>query len=184
MRTRLRDRPRLLGLEVGGRFRAWIAERRPDLLRHSGRWLAGSAVAVTLAVAGIATQGLQYGLDFSGGQLLEYDTQRGPDLDAVRQRVADIGFPRAVVQASGDGNVTIRTGQLDPGDVERIQAAVEEVAGPATVVREEFVGPTIGDELRRKAAHRPRPGPGRPARLPGRAVPLDLRRRRGGGHVP
>ena len=102
--------------------------------------------------AGIATQGLQYGLDFSGGQLLEYDTQRDPDLDTVRRRVADVGFPRAVVQASGDGNVTIRTGQLERGDVERIKGAVEEVAGPATVVREEFVGPTIGNELRRKAA--------------------------------
>ncbi len=151
VRTRLRDRPRLLGLEVGGRFRAWIANRRPDLLRHSGRWLAGSAIAVGLAVTGIATQGLQYGLDFSGGQLLEYDTERPADLDAVRARVADVGFPRAVVQASGDDDVTIRTGQLETGDVDRIRAAVEEVAGPATVVREEFVGPTIGDELRRKA---------------------------------
>ncbi|HEX7277002.1 MAG TPA: protein translocase subunit SecD, partial [Acidimicrobiales bacterium] len=65
LRTSLRDRPKLLGLEVGGRFRAWIAERRPDLLRHSRRWLAGSAVAVTIAVAGIVSQGLQYGLDFS-----------------------------------------------------------------------------------------------------------------------
>jgi SecD/SecF fusion protein len=151
VRTRLRERPRLLGLEVGGRFRAWIATRRPDLLRHSGRWLAGSALAVTLAVAGIATQGLEYGLDFSGGQLLEYDTERSPDLDAVRRNVADIGFPRAVVQGSGDDNVTIRTGQLAREDVLRIKAGVEEVAGTAAVVREEFVGPTIGDELRRKA---------------------------------
>ena len=151
VRTRLRDRPRLLGLEVGGRFRAWIAQRRPDLLRHSGRWLAGSALAVSIAVGGIATQGLEYGLDFSGGQLLEYDTQRSPDLDAVRAKVADIGFPRAVVQRSGEDNVTIRTGQLERGDVERIKAGVEEVAGTATVVREEFVGPTIGGELRRKA---------------------------------
>ena len=151
VRTGLRDRPRLLGLEVGGRFRAWIAERRPDLLKHSGRWLAGSALAVALAVVGIATQGLQYGLDFSGGQLLEYDTQRSPDLDAVRQEVAATGFPRAVVQGSGEDNVTIRTGRLAPDDDERIKAAVEEVAGTTTVVREEFVGPTIGDELRRKA---------------------------------
>jgi SecD/SecF fusion protein len=151
VRTRLRDRPRLLGLEVGGRFRSWIAARRPDLFRHPRRWLAGSALAVALAVAGIASQGLRYGLDFSGGQLLEYDTQRSPDLDAVRRNVAAIGFPRAVVQGSGEDNVTIRTGQLDRGDVERIKGGVEEVAGPATVVREEFVGPTIGDELRRKA---------------------------------
>jgi len=151
MRTRLRDRPKLLGLEVGGRFRAWIAHRRPDLLRHSRRWLAGSALALAIAAVGIGTQGLQYGLDFSGGQLLEYDTERSPDPDAVREKVAAIGFPRAVVQGSGDDNVTIRTGQLDRGDVERIKAGVEEVAGSATVVREEFVGPTIGDELRRKA---------------------------------
>ncbi len=151
MRSGLRDRPKLLGLEVGGRFRAWIAERRPDLLRHSGRWLAASALLVTLAVAGIVTQGLQYGLDFSGGQLLEYDTERSPDLDAIRREVAAAGFPRAVVQGSGQDDVTIRTAQLEPGDVERIKAGVEEVTGPATVVREEFVGPTIGDELRRKA---------------------------------
>lgn len=152
MRTRLRDRPRLLGLEVGGRFRDWIARRRPDLLRHSGRWLAGSAVVVGLAVAGIATRGLDYGLDFSGGQLLEYDTERPADLDQVRQKLAELGFPRAVVQASGDDDVTIRTGQLGRGEVERIRSGVEEVAGPATILREEFVGPTIGDELRRKAA--------------------------------
>ena len=151
VRTRLRDRPGLLGLEVGGRFRAWIAERHPDLLRHSGRWLVGSGLAVAVALGGIATQGLEYGLDFSGGQLLEYDTQQSPDLDAVREKVAAIGFPRAVVQGSGEDNVTIRTGRLGRTDVERIRAGVEEVAGPATVVREEFVGPTIGNELRRKA---------------------------------
>ncbi|HJV09059.1 MAG TPA: protein translocase subunit SecD, partial [Acidimicrobiales bacterium] len=55
LRTGLRDRPKLLGLEVGGRFRAWIATRRPNLLRHWRRWLAGSGVALALAVTGIAT---------------------------------------------------------------------------------------------------------------------------------
>ncbi len=41
LRTRLRDHPKLLGLEVGGQFRAWIARRRPNLLRHFRRWLGG-----------------------------------------------------------------------------------------------------------------------------------------------
>ncbi len=151
LRTRLRDHPRLLGLEVGGRFRAWIARRRPNVLRHSRRWLAGSAVALVLAATGIATQGLQYGLEFSGGRLIEYDTVRPADPDDVRRAVADAGFPQAVVQESGDGNIAIRTTQLSAEEVGRVRAAVESTAGEPTVVRDEFVGPTIGAELRRKA---------------------------------
>ena len=151
LRSRLRDHPKLLGLEVGGQFRAWIARRRPNLLRHSRRWLAGSAVALVLASTGIVTQGLDYGLEFSGGRLLEYDTARPADLDDVREAVAGAGFPRAVIQESGDGNVAIRTTQLTAGEVDRVRGAVESVAGEPTVVRDEFVGPTIGQELRRKA---------------------------------
>ncbi|MGH9226896.1 MAG: protein translocase subunit SecD, partial [Acidimicrobiales bacterium] len=149
--TRLRERPKLLGLEVGGRLRRWVDERKPDLLRHRRRWLAGSVAAVVLAVAGIATQGLDYGLEFSGGRLVEYDTERAADLDAVRAAVADAGFPRAVVQASGDGNVSVRTGRLSEDELARVRAGVERAAGDAEVVRDEFVGPTIGSELRRKA---------------------------------
>ncbi|HEX2183877.1 MAG TPA: protein translocase subunit SecD, partial [Chloroflexota bacterium] len=60
------DRPRLLGLEVGGRLRTWLAERGPDLLGRSRFWLAISGLALMLAIAGIATRGLDYGLEFSG----------------------------------------------------------------------------------------------------------------------
>ncbi|HET7486424.1 MAG TPA: protein translocase subunit SecD, partial [Acidimicrobiales bacterium] len=151
LRSRLRDHPRLLGLEVGGRFRAWIAARRPNVLRHFRRWLGLSALALVLAVTGIVTQGLQYGLEFSGGRLLEYDTARPADLDDIRRAVAGAGFPRAVVQESGDGNVAIRTTQLSAEEAERVRSAVASVAGEPTVVRDEFVGPTIGQELRRKA---------------------------------
>jgi SecD/SecF fusion protein len=56
-----------------------------------------------------------------------------------------------VVQASGDGNLTVRTGQLDQAGEERLRRAVTGVAGRATELRDEFIGPTIGAELRRKA---------------------------------
>ena len=148
----LAGRPKLLGLEVGSRFRAWIAARRPNLLRRWGRWLLASAVVLGLAVTGLVSRGLQYGLEFSGGRLLEYDTARQVDLDRVRVAVAGAGVARAVVQESGDGNVAIRTEQLDSAQAERVRAAVADVAGRADVVRDEFVGPTIGNELRRKAA--------------------------------
>jgi SecD/SecF fusion protein len=148
---RLAAHPGALGLHVGSRFRRWIDERRPNLLRHSPRWLAISVVAVSLAIAGLATKGIDYGLEFSGGRLIEYHTAGRADLNRVRSAIATAGFPRAVVQESGDGNVAIRTQQLTIDEAARVKSAVEDTAGKAEVVRDEFVGPTIGNELRRRA---------------------------------
>ena len=149
---RLVSRPDILGMASGGRLRRWIGDRRPDLLGRSGRLLAFSAVLVLVALTGFAARGLEYGLEFSGGRLLEYDTAQRADLDQVRAAMAGVGFPRAVVQESGNGNITIRTPKLSDNEEASVQAAVESVGGQAKLVRDEFVGPTIGDELRRKAA--------------------------------
>jgi SecD/SecF fusion protein len=56
-----------------------------------------------------------------------------------------------VVQASGEGNLTVRTGQLTGGAEQRIEQAISAAAGPTERLRAEFIGPTIGAELRRKA---------------------------------
>ena len=148
---RLAARPRLLGMEVGGRLRTWLAERGPDLLGRRRLWFAVSAVALLVAAAGIAGRGLTYGLEFSGGRLLEYETERPADVDRIRDELATRGLPRAIVQESGDGNVAVRTGRLSGEEEAGVAAAVGAVAGRSTEVRDEFVGPTIGGELRRKA---------------------------------
>jgi SecD/SecF fusion protein len=145
------QRPRLLGVESGRRFNQWLQQVRPNLVGRARWWLAGSAVLLLLAVAGLVVRGPNLGLEFTGGRLLEYSTQRPVDLGAVRQALAGVGFARAVVQESGDGNVAVRTGQVDDLGEQRIERAVESVGGPAERVRSEFIGPTIGAELRRKA---------------------------------
>jgi SecD/SecF fusion protein len=147
----VRRRPRLLGLEGGGRLAAWLAERGPDLIARGRWWLAGSLVALVVATAGLVVRGPSFGVEFTGGRLLEYRTERPVDPDAARQALAGAGYPRAVVQASGDGNLTVRTGQLDQAGEQRVQRAVTQVGGQATELRDEFIGPTIGAELRRKA---------------------------------
>jgi SecD/SecF fusion protein len=145
------QRPQLLGVATGGRLREWIITRQPNLIGRARWWLAGSAVLLLLAVAGLVLRGPNMGLEFTGGRLLEYSTQRPVDLGAVRQALAGVGFARAVVQESGDDNVSVRAGQLDDAGEQRIQRAIESVAGPAERLRSEFIGPTIGAELRRKA---------------------------------
>jgi SecD/SecF fusion protein len=96
-------------------------------------------------------RGPSFGVEFTGGRLLEYRTERPVDLDAARRALAEAGFPRAVVQASGDGDLTVRTGQLDQAGEERVRRAVTAVGGQSEELRDEFIGPTIGAELRRKA---------------------------------
>jgi SecD/SecF fusion protein len=143
-------RPRLLGLTLGGRLRAWLADRGPDLIGRRRQWLAVSGVAVTLAAGGIAIRGVSYGLEFSGGRLLEYRTVEPVDLDRLRSELAGIGLPRAVAQSSGDGNVAVRTPRLSDTEEDQVRSAVARLGGEAEAVRDEFVGPTIGSELRRK----------------------------------
>ena len=145
------SRPGLVGLGVGQRFRRWIDDRHPDLLRHSRRWLALSGIVLACAVAGILIRGVTYGVEFTGGRLLEYHTERVVDLDKARGALAGIGFPRAVVQQSGEGNVAVRTQQLNAEEEARVRSAILGIGGSAEKVRDEFVGPTIGAELRRKA---------------------------------
>jgi SecD/SecF fusion protein len=147
----VRRRPALLGLGGGGWLADRLATRGPDLIGRARWWLAGSLLAVVLAGAGLVVRGPNFGVEFTGGRLLEYRTERAVDLDTAREALAAAGFPRAVVQASGDGDLTVRTGRLDRADEDRVQRAVATVGGQIEELRDEFIGPTIGAELRRKA---------------------------------
>jgi SecD/SecF fusion protein len=147
----VRRRPALLGLEGGGWLADRLASHGPDLIGRARWWLAGSLLALLLAGAGLVVRGPNFGVEFTGGRLLEYRTERAVELDAARGALAAAGFPRAVVQASGDGNLTVRTGQLDRAGEDRVQRSVAAVGGRAEELRDEFIGPTIGAELRRKA---------------------------------
>ncbi|MFD9012009.1 protein translocase subunit SecF, partial [Streptomyces sp. NPDC059552] len=63
----------------------------------------------------------------------------------------DAGFPRAVVQESGDGDITVRTEKLTDDEQQRVKAALEKPGGTVTVERDEQIGPSLGSELRQKA---------------------------------
>ena len=147
----LESRPALFGMNVGGRFRNYLKEHPFDIISRSRIWFGISLAVMALAVAGLVSRGLNFGLEFTGGRLIEYSTAQEVDLDELRSELADAGFPRAVVQESGTGNVSVRAADLTDAEVEAIARAVQAVGGSAEVVRDEFIGPTIGDELRRSA---------------------------------
>jgi SecD/SecF fusion protein len=147
----LTSRPKLWGLEVGADLRQRIVSRGPDIVGNKKRWFTITAGASLLAVSGILIFGLTYGLDFTGGRLIEYPAEGGVDLEEVRAGLADVGFPRAVVQETGEQNVSIRTRQLSEEEEAAVDEAVAAVIGTDEHIRDEFVGPTIGDEIRQRA---------------------------------
>lgn len=144
-------RPRWTGLGDIGTVRRWLLRRRPDLMRHRRRWLAVSGLLVAVSIAGIAVRGLDLGVEFTGGRLVEYGTARPVDVEAARRVVAQAGVEQAVVQSSGDREITVRAGAVDDAERDRIRAGLAALGGDVRQVRDEFIGPSLGSELRRKA---------------------------------
>ncbi|GAA2494460.1 protein translocase subunit SecD [Streptomyces longisporus] len=150
-RPRIRRRPRLTGIAATGAVRDRLTRRNPQLMRHPRRWLATSAAVLVLAASGIAVRGVDLGVEFTGGRLIEYATSTPVDADTARTALADAGFPRAVVRSSGDTGLTVRTEPLNNAEEAEVTGTVRELAGGADKVRDELIGPSLGEELRRGA---------------------------------
>ncbi len=149
----VRRRPGITGISTLGRLRTRLTERNPDLMRHRHRrrWLGISALALVIATSGILIRGLDFGVEFTGGRLVEYSTTKPIDAETARDAVADAGFPRAVVQTSGEGDISVRTEKLSNQEEVEVGEAIGEVSGGAKKLRDELIGPSLGDELRRNA---------------------------------
>src|SRR5690606_6607761 len=70
------------------------------------RWVSVAVFALlTIAtIAAIAGKGFNYALDFTGGTVVELRFEQPADVDGVRQRLADAGYPGAQVQTFGSGS--------------------------------------------------------------------------------
>ncbi|WP_053762109.1 protein translocase subunit SecD [Streptomyces sp. AS58] len=150
-RPGMRRRPHLTGIAHAGTVRNRLSRTNPRLLRQPRRWLAASTAALVLAASGIALRGLDFGIEFTGGRLIEYATATPADPDRARTALADTGYPHAIVHTSGDNRLTVRTSQLTNAQTAEITEAIRELTGHADKLRDEAIGPSLGDELRRGA---------------------------------
>ena len=109
-------------------------------------------VLLTLAsLASLAIKGLNFGLDFTGGTLIELSYEQPAQLDKVRGQLQQAGYPEAVVQSFGaTTDVLVRLQGDDPQLGNQLAEALRKVSAdtPFTLKRVEFVGPQVGEELR------------------------------------
>lgn len=113
------------------------------------------AFAVTLlltlaALGSLAVKGLNWGLDFTGGTLIELNYEQDADLNKIREQLEEGGFANAIVQSFGAASdVLVRMPGDDPNLGNQVAELLrQDAASQVTVSRTEFVGPAVGEELR------------------------------------
>jgi SecD/SecF fusion protein len=143
--------PESSGVSRTGAVRNWLMRKNPDIMGRRRLWIALSTGAVILAVAGIAIRGLNLGVEFTGGRQIEYDTSKPVNANVARTAVADAGFSQAIVQATKGGHITVRLEPISNAEEQRIESSLEQVGGNVTVVQDQFIGPSLGNDLRDKA---------------------------------
>lgn len=110
-----------------------------------------SLLLVIIAIGSVATRGLNLGIDFTGGTLVEVGYEQSADLHEVRGALAKGGFDRAVVQHFGTSqDVLIRLAPSESAAAEisnKVLAALNADGHKVELRRIEFVGPQVGKEL-------------------------------------
>lgn len=126
------------------------------------RWiaLAISAVLVLGSLVTLSVRGLNFGLDFTGGTLVELHYSEAPDLTEVREQLTQAGYPGAVVVHFGSETellIRMRAGEMElaaaeaesanigQGIAQALQSASPDVQ--IDLMRSEMIGAQMGDEL-------------------------------------
>ncbi|MEE4294396.1 MAG: protein translocase subunit SecF [Xanthomonadales bacterium] len=113
-----------------------------------------SAILIVLSIGSLVTRGLNFGLDFTGGALIEVAYSTAPDMEQVRNNLRNAGLDDAQVNTFGlDTEIVVR---IPPRNEEEstaelstivLQALRDNYDGTIEMRRVEFVGPQVGEEL-------------------------------------
>lgn len=111
-----------------------------------------SALAIVPGLVFLFLYGLKPSIDFSGGTLVELRVAKTITSDRLKQESAAHNIVFSGIQRTGTGTYILRSKPVADKDLNGFMAGLnKEATGTATIIREETVGPILGEELLRKA---------------------------------
>jgi len=134
-------------------FQIMKADKTIDFMRWSKLASVLSVIMIATAIFTLSTKWLNWGLDFTGGTLIEVGFEQPADLEKIRGALQERGFGDATVQNFGSAReVMVRLRPREDAQGEKlgnqILTALEQGTGESVEMRRiEFVGPNVGDEL-------------------------------------
>lgn len=135
-------------------MRLFVFKESIHFMKYKWACLILSTILVLGSLVSLGTKGLNLGLDFTGGTVIELQFQQAADLDKVRQQLTAAGFADAQVQYFGSSQdvmirIAPRAGVEQKTIGEQIVAAANQAAEQAVTVRKiDVVGSAVGDELK------------------------------------
>ncbi len=121
-------------------------------MRYSRLFNVISLITFLIAVGSLATKGLNFGVDFTGGTVMEVAYEQPPQLDHIREAMAKLGFAEASVQNFGSARdvlirLPVKEGLTSAQLSEKVFAELRKDGAKVEMRRVEFVGPQVGKEL-------------------------------------
>lgn len=116
-------------------------------------WFIVSGLIIIPGVISLSLWGLKFGLDFTGGTLIElsFDNMQTAKTQDVKDALQDLNLANLMVQQTGDRQVLIRTQPLNNDQVKEISSTLDEKIGKSREVRLETIGPTVSRDSTKKA---------------------------------
>ncbi|MDD5765737.1 MAG: protein translocase subunit SecF [Candidatus Marinimicrobia bacterium] len=117
-------------------------------IKYSKTAITISLIIIAIGLVSLVFRGLNFGIDFTGGTLVQVDFQKPMEVDDVRGTLATVGLANSTIQKSGENEFIIRIPQAD--DKGNIREVFKSAFGitDTEIQRIEQVGPKIGKELR------------------------------------
>jgi preprotein translocase subunit SecF len=121
-------------------------------MRHALVFNVISIITFLIAVGSLATRGLNFGVDFTGGTVMEMHYAQAPDVNKIRDTLSKLGFADAAVQNFGTSldvliRLPVKQGLTSAKLSELVRDELRKEDSTAEVRRVEFVGPQVGKEL-------------------------------------
>ena len=130
------------------------------IIRNIKYYLSVSIILVVLSIVVFFAKGLNYGIDFTGGNLfqLKYNdkkitlTEINENLDKLSEKLPQVNSNSRKVQISEDGTVILRVPELKEEDKKEFLNSLQEL-GAFNLDKEDKVGASIGDDLKKSAIY-------------------------------
>jgi preprotein translocase subunit SecF len=122
-----------------------------DIVGHRRWWFVISGALIVISIVGLFTPGLNLGIDFTGGALLEYPNRSGVSAEAVKSEVARLGQGDAVIQLVEGDLVSVRTGSLGADRAEVLEALADQAGIETNDISVTDIGPKWGQQISAKA---------------------------------
>ena len=130
------------------------------IIRNIKYYLSVSIILVVLSIVVFFAKGLNYGIDFTGGNLfqLKYNdkkitlTEINDNLDKLSEKLPQVNSNSRKVQISEDGTIILRVPELKEEDKKEVLNSLQEL-GAFNLDKEDKVGASIGDDLKKSAIY-------------------------------